>query len=980
MPIPSKHPNIGRSQSWDAAGWYEGAWEGENAFEYQRPPGRRSSLTYVGSEGGWYEPLGLRANDIILQGGAELKQEAYPYQDAAFAPGPLRKGSVPDFAYCDRQAAMAGRGAQDYYSDPSLAARSPKDPRCYQPLSRPPAGYGVPGSRLSWDPASGRPPVPPEAARLYRDPKALDGQRLRGRDVSPARYGMETPGMRYAAEPPAFPSRPAYGDGAERPPETSGGRQAAPTCLVVDPSSGYGPGREGTGTKGPYDSYEAVAAAPSHPAVPPAFPGQEGKRSFDPEFVALLRAEGVSESTFAALLQQGFDSPNLLAMMEENDIKSVAPNLGQARVLSRIAHNYKAEMQLQRQERRSGALRPRTRSNSFSHRGELAGDYGAPLASGPAADGPTAPQPPLQPPSPRAGEMHRRPSSAPTQHLLETTTYPASAGAPQGPQFLPGSGYNTPLPCNVHPRPASTYSAPAGTPMTTANPHASPKTAYPTTYTVPMELMKRERTVASPAPSPHGSPQLLRRPGAPGDGLAPTGPTFPAQLSPYPKLSRRTGPPVIVSTMASPEPSIRPQIMNGPMHPRPLVALLDGRDCTVEMPILKDLATVAFCDAQSTQEIHEKVLNEAVGAMMYHTITLTREDLEKFKALRVIVRIGSGYDNIDIKAAGELGIAVCNIPSAAVEETADSTVCHVLNLYRRNTWLYQALREGTRVQSVEQIREVASGAARIRGETLGLIGFGRTAQAVAVRAKAFGFNVIFYDPYLQDGIERSLGVQRVYTLQDLLYQSDCVSLHCNLNEHNHHLINDFTIKQMRQGAFLVNTARGGLVDEKALTQALKEGRIRGAALDVHESEPFSFAQGPLKDAPNLICTPHTAWYSEQASLEMREAAATEIRRAITGRIPESLRNCVNKEFFVTTAPWSVIDQQAIHPELNGATYRYPPGMVSVAPGGIPAAMEGIIPGGIPVTHNLPTVAHPSQAPSPNQPTKHGDNREHPNEQ
>ncbi|XP_077960804.1 C-terminal-binding protein 2a isoform X5 [Gasterosteus aculeatus] len=370
---------------------------------------------------------------------------------------------------------------------------------------------------------------------------------------------------------------------------------------------------------------------------------------------------------------------------------------------------------------------------------------------------------------------------------------------------------------------------------------------------------------------------------------------------------------------------IRPQIMNGPMHPRPLVALLDGRDCTVEMPILKDLATVAFCDAQSTQEIHEKVLNEAVGAMMYHTITLTREDLEKFKALRIVIRIGSGYDNIDIKAAGELGIAVCNIPSAAVEETADSTLCHILNLYRRNTWLYQALREGTRVQSVEQIREVASGAARIRGETLGLIGFGRSGQAVAMRAKAFGFNVIFYDPYLQDGLERSLGVQRVYTLQDLLYQSDCVSLHCNLNEHNHHLINDFTIKQMRQGAFLVNSARGGLVDEKALAQALKEGRIRGAALDVHESEPFSFSQGALKDAPNLICTPHTAWYSEQASLEMREAAATEIRRAITGRIPDSLRNCINKEFFVTSAPWGMMEQQQqqqpqVHPEMNGATY------------------------------------------------------------
>lgn len=99
----------------------------------------------------------------------------------------------------------------------------------------------------------------------------------------------------------------------------------------------------------------------------------------------------------------------------------------------------------------------------------------------------------------------------------------------------------------------------------------------------------------------------------------------------------------------------RGAIPNGPMPARPLVALLDGRDCSVEMPILKDVATVAFCDAQSTQEIHEKVLNEAVGALMWHTINLTKEDLEKFKTLRIIVRIGSGVDNVDVKAAGELG-------------------------------------------------------------------------------------------------------------------------------------------------------------------------------------------------------------------------------------------------------------------------------------------------------------------------------------
>ncbi|KAK7138328.1 hypothetical protein R3I94_013828 [Phoxinus phoxinus] len=442
---------------------------------------------------------------------------------------------------------------------------------------------------------------------------------------------------------------------------------------------------------------------------------------------------------------------------------------------------------------------------------------------------------------------------------------------------------------------------------------------------------------------------------------------------------------------------IRPPIMNGPMHPRPLVALLDGRDCTVEMPILKDVATVAFCDAQSTQEIHEKVLNEAVGALMYHTITLMREDLEKFKALRIIVRIGSGFDNIDIKSAGDLGIAVCNMPAASVEETSDSTMCHILNLYRRTTWLHQALREGTRVQSVEQIREVASGAARIRGETLGIIGLGRVGQAVALRAKAFGFNVMFYDPYLSDGMERALGLQRVNTLQDLLFHSDCVTLHCSLNEHNHHLINDFTIKQMRQGAFLVNTARGGLVDEKALAQALKEGRIRGAALDVHETEPFSFSQGPLKDAPNLICTPHAAWYSEQASIEMREEAAREIRRAITGRIPDSLKNCVNKEFLTQTTHWAGMDPAVVHPELNG-TYRidtpyqlsflslsslqqYPPGIVSLASGGLPPPVEGIMPSAVPITHSLPNIAHPPHAPSPGQTGKPEPDREqHPNEQ
>jgi len=409
--------------------------------------------------------------------------------------------------------------------------------------------------------------------------------------------------------------------------------------------------------------------------------------------------------------------------------------------------------------------------------------------------------------------------------------------------------------------------------------------------------------------------------------------------------------------------SIRGPIPNGPMHSRPLVALLDGRDCSVEMPILKDVATVAFCDAQSTSEIHEKVLNEAVGALMWHTIQLTKEDLEKFKALRIVVRIGSGVDNIDVKAAGEMGIAVCNVPGYGVEEVADTTLCLILNLYRRTYWLANMVKEGKKITGPEQLKDAAFGCARIRGDTLGIVGLGRIGSAVALRAKAFGFNVIFYDPYLPDGIEKSLGLERVYTLQDLLFKSDCVSLHCTLNEHNHHLINEYTIKQMRPGAFLVNTARGGLVDEAALALALKDNRIRACAVDVHENEPYNVFSGnsPLKDAPNLIVTPHAAFYSEAAAIELREMAASEVRRAIVGRIPDTLRNCVNKEYFTSSGTY---------PEgLNGSGYygnlpvqqahsttpHEAPHSVSVTAGGPPGGPPAGPPGGPAISLSAPIV-------------------------
>lgn len=303
------------------------------------------------------------------------------------------------------------------------------------------------------------------------------------------------------------------------------------------------------------------------------------------------------------------------------------------------------------------------------------------------------------------------------------------------------------------------------------------------------------------------------------------------------------------------------------------MALLDGRDCSVEMPILKDIATVAFCDAQSTNEIHEKVLNEAQAALLYNTINLNKEDLLKFKALKMIVRIGVDFDNIDIRAAGELGISVCNVPSYCVEEVADTCLSMILNLYRRTHWLatgvtqkitaakqqyVQAAMQNQQAlgsypspaiaaSTPEQTREIANGAARIRGEILGLVGFGKVGMAVAQRAKAFGFIICFYDPLLVDGVDKSFGgVVRCQTLEELLTMSDCVSLHSSLNESTWHMINESSVKMMRNGCFLVNTAQANLVDEFALSQALKEGRIKGAAIDVFDNEAFNPFNGRLK--------------------------------------------------------------------------------------------------------------------------------------
>eukprot|EP01120_Amphizonella_sp_Union-15-10_P014474 TRINITY_DN701_c0_g2_i2.p1 TRINITY_DN701_c0_g2~~TRINITY_DN701_c0_g2_i2.p1 ORF type:complete len:324 (-),score=61.21 TRINITY_DN701_c0_g2_i2:49-1020(-) len=319
----------------------------------------------------------------------------------------------------------------------------------------------------------------------------------------------------------------------------------------------------------------------------------------------------------------------------------------------------------------------------------------------------------------------------------------------------------------------------------------------------------------------------------------------------------------------------------------PSVYVFDWQtECELEKCLLAGVATVKTLEAEKFKEL-PKEISEAVGLLVWHLRGLTAEDFPFMKKLKIISRVGMGYDNIDIEAAGKHSVYVANVPDYGVEEVADSAMCLLLNLLRKTHWLSEGTHRG------EWPTMKAVGSKRLRGKNLGIIGLGKIGTAFAQRAKAFGFNIIFYDPYLPDGIDKSQGIHRADTLKQLMETSDIVSVHCYLDATNKHMINKDSLSWLKHGSYLINTARGGLVDVDAVVEALGTGRLAGAALDVLEKEPY--LEGSLLNVPNLILTPHTAFYSDDGFHEMRTKATLEVKRVLLGEKP---RNCVNKQFLV----------------------------------------------------------------------------------
>jgi D-3-phosphoglycerate dehydrogenase / 2-oxoglutarate reductase len=260
-------------------------------------------------------------------------------------------------------------------------------------------------------------------------------------------------------------------------------------------------------------------------------------------------------------------------------------------------------------------------------------------------------------------------------------------------------------------------------------------------------------------------------------------------------------------------------------------------------------------------------------------------EIAALRTTRLLIRAGIGYDVIDVDAATSAGIWVANVPDYCVDEVADHTLLLLLAATRRLSETSVLWRELGRFTVNDRLPPVH----RPSGQRLGIVGFGRIGSAVAARARAFGWEVVAHDPLVPDDTVQARGAEPV-SLADLLRTSDAITLHAPLAGGTAHLLGAAELATVKPGVVLVNTSRGGLVDLDALDAAVADGRVGAVGLDVLEGEPTPDLAHPLLARPNVIVTPHVAWYSIEARRELALRTADEAIRLLDGERPKNLVN------------------------------------------------------------------------------------------
>lgn len=313
---------------------------------------------------------------------------------------------------------------------------------------------------------------------------------------------------------------------------------------------------------------------------------------------------------------------------------------------------------------------------------------------------------------------------------------------------------------------------------------------------------------------------------------------------------------------------------------KPIVVIAGTRfpDQKIERKILAPAGCKLIAGNGHDEKSLIELCREADGVITGSLSHFTPRVIQRLDRCRIIARVGIGLDNIDLAAAKKKGIIVTNVPDYCIDEVSEHAMAFVLSFSRQiQAGAAEAKRGGWGISTLQPVP-------RLKGAALGVIGIGRIGSALAKKARTFGMRIIAHDPFAPDAAFKRIRAEKA-SIAKILKGADYISLHSPLTPKTRGMIGAAELKTMKTGAVLINVARGGLIDEKALASALKRGTIRGAALDVLSQEPPP-KNHPLIGLENCIITPHSAWYTTDALQDMREKSASEVMRVLTGKKPK----------------------------------------------------------------------------------------------
>jgi len=266
--------------------------------------------------------------------------------------------------------------------------------------------------------------------------------------------------------------------------------------------------------------------------------------------------------------------------------------------------------------------------------------------------------------------------------------------------------------------------------------------------------------------------------------------------------------------------------------------------------------------------------------LAWHENEYNPEILDKLKKCKIITRVGVGFNNVDLNYSRSKNIVVCNVPDYGINDVADHAITFLLMLSKRINYYSENIKnklqwEWGSHKTLKRIQEL----------TLGILGCGRIGSAVAIRAKAFGMKVIFYDPYVSSGYEKTLSISREENLNEFLSKIDVLSIHTPLTKETKNIVDDRFVKKLKKGAIIINTARGQIINSKTIYKYLKNGHLAGVGFDVYDHEPpkkndklyLAWKKGSKNFKYNVIFTPHNAFFNKESYIELREKAAINIK-------------------------------------------------------------------------------------------------------